>query len=82
MKRTASTVRRWLRVEAERDDGAIERYEVTVARKDYPSQHLKVPPGKVELSAEDLARYERERAHLAGVIKTFTEEAPSTLALD
>jgi murein DD-endopeptidase MepM/ murein hydrolase activator NlpD len=70
-----------LAVEAERADGAVERYEITVAHKAYPSQHLKVPRGKVELSAEDLARYERERAHLAGVIKTFTEEAPSTLAM-
>ena len=49
--------------------------------KAYTSQHLKVPPGKVELSPEDMARYERERAHLAGVIRTFTEEAPSTLAM-
>lgn len=70
-----------LQVGVERADGGVERYEVTVARKDYPSQHLKVPPGQVELSPEDLARYERERAHLAGVLKTFTEEAPSSLAM-
>ena len=70
-----------LRVEAERAEGGVERYEVTVAPKAYASQHLKVRPGQVELSAEDLARYERERAHLAGVIKTFSEEAPSTLAM-
>jgi murein DD-endopeptidase MepM/ murein hydrolase activator NlpD len=69
-----------LRVDAERD-GAVERHEVTVASKAYPSQHLKVPPGKVELSPEDMARYEREREHLSGVLKTFTEEAPSTLAM-
>lgn len=70
-----------VRVEAERADGGIKRYEVTVASKDYPAQHLKVPPSQVELSAEDLARYQRERAHLAGVIRTFTEEAPATLAM-
>ena len=70
-----------LRVESERADGRIERHEVTVAPKTYASQHLKVPPGKVELSPEDLARYERERAHLAGVIRTFTEKPPSTLAM-
>ena len=70
-----------LRVEAERGDGTIASYELTVAPKDYASQHLKVPPGQVELSAEDLARYERERAHLAGVIGTFTEDAPSTLVM-
>jgi murein DD-endopeptidase MepM/ murein hydrolase activator NlpD len=70
-----------LRVEAERGDGTITSYQLTVAPKDYASQHLKVPPGQVELSAEDLARYERERAHLAGVIGTFTEDAPSTLVM-
>ena len=35
--------------------------------KQYAAQHLKVAPGHVELSSEDLARYEREREHLAGV---------------
>lgn len=70
-----------LQVEAERADGAIERHEVAVTHKAYASQHLKVPPGKVELSAEDLARYERERVHLAGVIKTFTEDTPADLAM-
>jgi murein DD-endopeptidase MepM/ murein hydrolase activator NlpD len=70
-----------LRVEAERADGGVGRFEITVARKTYASQHLKVPPGQVELSPADLARYERERAHLAGVIRTFTEDPPSTLAL-
>ena len=70
-----------LRIEAERPGGGTQRHEVTVTPKTYASQHLKVPPGKVELSPEDMARYERERAHLAGVIKTFTDEAPSTLAM-
>ena len=70
-----------VRVDAERADGGVKRYEVTVASKDYPAQHLKVPPSQVELSAEDLARYQRERTHLAGVIRTFTEEAPASLAM-
>lgn len=70
-----------LRVEAERGDGTVASYTVTVAPKDYATQHLKVPPGQVELSPEDLARYERERTHLAGVLRTFTEDVPSTLAM-
>jgi murein DD-endopeptidase MepM/ murein hydrolase activator NlpD len=70
-----------LTVEAERADGGTERYEIAVAPKTYASQHLKVRPGQVELSPEDLARYERERTHLAGVIRTFTEEPPSMLAM-
>jgi murein DD-endopeptidase MepM/ murein hydrolase activator NlpD len=70
-----------LRVEAERADGSIGRHEVTVAGKDYPAQHLKVPPGQVELSPEDLERYQRERTHLARVIRTFSEEPPPSLAM-
>jgi murein DD-endopeptidase MepM/ murein hydrolase activator NlpD len=70
-----------LRVEAERADGSLKRYDVTVAGKDYPAQHLKVPPGQVELSPEDLERYQRERTHLARVIRTFSEEPPASLAM-
>lgn len=68
-------------VEAERAEGQIERHAIKVTAKKYATQHLKVQPGQVELSADDLGRYERERAHLAGVIKTFSEEAPSNLAM-
>lgn len=68
-------------IEAERTEGNVRRFEITVAAKVYASQHLKVPPAQVELSPEDLARYERERAHLAGVLKTFSEAAPTTLAM-
>lgn len=70
-----------LQVEAERAGGAVRRYAIAVGRKAYATQHLKVAPGHVELSPEDLARYERERAHLAGVIRTFTETPPATLAM-
>ena len=70
-----------LQLEAKGADGRVARHEITVATKTYASQHLKVAPGQVELSAEDLARYQRERAHLAGVLRTFSEEPPSTLAL-
>ncbi|MES2564027.1 MAG: peptidoglycan DD-metalloendopeptidase family protein [Pseudomonadota bacterium] len=68
-------------VEAERAEGQVERHLIKVAAKTYASQHLKVKPGQVELSADDLARYERERAHLSGVIKTFSEDAPSNLRM-
>ena len=70
-----------IRVEAERAGGGVERYEIKVAAKSYGAQHLKVRPGQVELSAEDLARFERERAHLGKVLRTFTDEAPASLAL-
>jgi murein DD-endopeptidase MepM/ murein hydrolase activator NlpD len=69
-----------MRVEVERA-GTIERFEIVVAPKQYAAQHLKVPPGQVDLSPEDLARYERERVHLAAVLRTFTDAAPATLAM-
>jgi murein DD-endopeptidase MepM/ murein hydrolase activator NlpD len=54
---------------------------IKVGAKSYAAQRLKVPPDKVELSKEDLARHERERAHLAQVLATFTEPAQPSLAM-
>ena len=47
----------------------------------YGEQRLKVAPAKVDLSAADRERFERERAHQATVIATFSEAAPPTLRL-
>ena len=44
-----------------------------IAAKQYSEQRLKVAPGKVDLSPEDQARYERERDHQAKVMAAFTE---------
>ena len=44
----------------------------TITQKRYTEQHLKVAPRTVDLSPEDLARHERERAHQQGVIATFS----------
>ncbi|MEO8132606.1 MAG: peptidoglycan DD-metalloendopeptidase family protein [Betaproteobacteria bacterium] len=52
-----------------------------VGRKRYATQSLTVKPGQVDLSPEDLARYETERAHLSEVRKTFSDTAPESLAL-
>ncbi|RYZ12166.1 MAG: M23 family metallopeptidase [Comamonadaceae bacterium] len=46
-----------------------------VAAKRYSEQRLKVAPAAVDLSATDMARFERERAHLAGVMAIWTEAA-------
>ena len=70
-----------LRVDVERADGTVESRSIAVAPKTYASQHLKVAPGKVELSPEDLARFEKERAHTARVLKTFGDEPPSSFAM-
>src|SRR5262245_3046523 len=70
-----------LKVEAERAGGALERFDIDVGPKQYAAQHLKVPPGQVDLSPADLARYERERAHLAAVLGTCSDAPPATLAM-
>ena len=55
-------------------DGGARQLHFNVAPKQYKEQHLKVAPGKVDLSPEDQARYERERDHQANVMATFTEQ--------
>jgi murein DD-endopeptidase MepM/ murein hydrolase activator NlpD len=70
-----------VQVQAEHAGGRYEQLEIDVMPKAYASQHLKVSPDKVDLSTNDLARYERERAHLDGVLRTFTDSPPATLAM-
>ena len=53
----------------------------TVKPMKYAEQRLKVAPGKVDLSAADLARYERERAHQAQVIATYSAALPAVLRM-
>jgi len=65
----------------ERAGGAPEIMQVAVGPKRYATQHLSVKPGQVELSPEDLARYERERTHLSQVRKTFSDVPPDAMML-
>ena len=58
------------------------RESFTVTTHAYSEQRLKVAPGKVDLSKEDLARFERERARQAAVIATLTPDLPATLKLE
>ena len=53
----------------------------TVKPMKYAEQRLKVAPGKVDLSAVDLARHERERLHHAQIIATHTDTPPAVLRL-
>jgi murein DD-endopeptidase MepM/ murein hydrolase activator NlpD len=62
-------------------DAPETRVPFTIDDVKYAEQRLKVPPGKVDLSPEDLARYERERKHLSQVTTTFSDQAPATLRL-
>jgi murein DD-endopeptidase MepM/ murein hydrolase activator NlpD len=50
----------------------------TISPKRYSEQRLKVEPRTVDLSPEDQARYERERAHQALVMATLTEPPHTT----
>jgi murein DD-endopeptidase MepM/ murein hydrolase activator NlpD len=52
-----------------------------IEAKQYAEQHLKVPQRTVDLSKEDLARYERERVRQNEVIATFSEQWPDALRM-
>ncbi len=54
---------------------------VTITPGQYTEQRLRVPPGKVDLSKADLARYERERVHLAEVAATHSSTPPLTIQM-
>lgn len=62
-----------------RPEAAPRRIGYTIEPKQYREQRLSVAPRTVDLSAEDQARYERERDHLATVTATRTELRPDAL---
>lgn len=68
-------------LEVRREGAAPERVAFAVAPVRYAEQHLKVAPGQVELSPEDLARHERERLRSAEIIATWSASAPLTLRM-
>jgi len=70
-----------LRLEAHHTDGTVTPHEFEIGPKAYASQHLKVKPGQVDLSADDLARFERERVNLSSVLRRFTEDGPTSLRM-
>ena len=63
------------------DGAGTRQVGYTVAPKQYAEQRLNVAPGTVDLSPENEARYQRERAHQATVMATFSEPAPMLDAL-
>lgn len=63
-------------------DGRTRDVTFALKRKAYAEQRLTVAPKHVELSPEDLARHERERAHLGQVLRHFSSaREPATLRL-
>jgi murein DD-endopeptidase MepM/ murein hydrolase activator NlpD len=70
-----------LEVQVRRREAMPKAVELTVKPKQYVMQKLKVKPGMVDLSPEDLARVNRERPVLQQAFATFSEPAPATLRL-
>jgi murein DD-endopeptidase MepM/ murein hydrolase activator NlpD len=70
-----------LSVDVDYGDGRREAHPVRIVGRKYPTQHLTVAPDQADLPAEQLPRYEQERAHLQRVLRTFTEQGPASLAL-
>jgi murein DD-endopeptidase MepM/ murein hydrolase activator NlpD len=63
-------------------DGHERTLAFSLQRKLYAEQRLSVAPKHVDLSAADLARYERERVHLGEVLRRFSAaREPATLRL-
>jgi murein DD-endopeptidase MepM/ murein hydrolase activator NlpD len=64
-------------------DGAAAEKSVTfeITDKQYVTQSLKVAPGKVDLSAPDQERVNREIPHIKSVLATFSATPPTTLRL-
>jgi murein DD-endopeptidase MepM/ murein hydrolase activator NlpD len=62
-------------------EGGQRQLSYTIAAKRYSEQKLKVSPRTVDLSPEDLARYERERAHQETVMATFSQPLPASLRM-
>ena len=60
--------------------GGQREVDYAISAKRYLEQRLTVAPGTVDLSPENQARYERERAHLATVMATFSEPLPGLLS--
>ncbi len=64
------------------DDATTHRtisYQITT--KAYPTQALTVSPKHVDLSADDLARYEREHIEMESALATFSSTAPRRFRL-
>ncbi len=62
-------------------DAAETPVSFDVLDKKYSIQSLKVAPGKVDLSPEDLARAEKETLRIHAALATYTAQPPATLHL-
>ncbi|HZF15853.1 MAG TPA: peptidoglycan DD-metalloendopeptidase family protein [Steroidobacteraceae bacterium] len=62
-------------------NGEARKIAFTIGAYEYPTQALKVPPKQVDLSKADLARFDREKAHMGAILDGWTPRGPSTLEL-
>jgi len=70
-----------LKVDVLYGNGQREVHPVAVIAKKYATQHLTVAPDQAELPPEQVALYQRQREHLAQVLRTFSEAGPANLGL-
>ena len=68
-------------LQVQRAGAAPAKISFEIVPQRYAEQRLTVKPGQVDLSAADLARYQRERDHQHQVIRTVSDTAPSALAM-
>ena len=68
-----------LKVAVEKRDAKPTSVELAIKPKQYVVQRLRVAPGMVELTPDDLARVNRERPTLQAALATFSEAPPTTL---
>ena len=68
-------------LEVRGSDGRTSAVAYSIGPYAYAEQRLAVAPGQVDLSKEDLARYQREAAHTRAVIATFDGAPPANLGL-
>lgn len=54
---------------------------IRVGTKRYPEQHLTIPPERDDLSATQLEQFKRERERIAQLLRTFSDNSPSTIRL-
>lgn len=69
------------RIRVQDASGTSQDIPYTVAPKRYVEQRLTVAPRTVDLSPQDQARFEQERAHTAAVMATYSEPLRGSNAL-
>jgi murein DD-endopeptidase MepM/ murein hydrolase activator NlpD len=68
-------------IKVQRGDEAATFVTQNIAQKQYATQELKVAPKHVELSKENLARYNRERPIIDAALSNFADPMPATLRM-